>query len=139
MMVYIASSQPLDLVPWDEGHPAFYVSDLHESEFRVREQFSLPHVYYAGSHEGCGCGFQYGQYPEFDDEERPLKRASLDSFADYLSRQLARCGAIELYACWDGDQTAAPDHQRTLTPSSLKAEEFYFLQKERSRVETDAA
>ena len=137
MMVYIASSQPLDLVAWDEAQPAFYVSDLHESVLRVREQFTLPHVYYAGSHEGCG--FQCGQYPEFDDDERHLKRASLDSFAAYLSCQLVRCGAIELYACWDGDQTVAPDHQRTLTPSSLKDEEFYFLEKERSRVEKDAA
>ena len=139
MMVYIASAQPLDLVAWDEAQPAFYVSELHESELRVREQFTFPHVYHAGSHEGCGCGFQYGQYPEFDDEERHLKRASLDSFSAYLSRQLAQEGAIELYACWDGDQTAAPEHQQVLTPSSLKAEEFYFLQRERSRVERDAA
>ncbi len=139
MMVYIAASQPLDLIPWNDAHPAFYISDLIEFDSSVRDQFSAEHVYYAGSHEGCGCGFQYGEYPHFDDDERPLKRASLDAFAAYLSRQLERVDAIELYACWDGDQAAAPEHRRALTPRALESEDFYFLQKELSRIGRDAA
>jgi hypothetical protein len=102
MMVYIGASQPLEQIPWNEATPAFYVGELHESEVTVRAQFDATYVYYAGSHEGRGCGFQYGQYPEFEDVERHLKRASLDAFSDYLAGQFDRVDTIELYACWDG-------------------------------------
>lgn len=139
MMVYIGANQPLKLIAWSDAQPAFYVSTLHQSEQSVREQFGATHVYYAGSHEGCGCGFQYGEYPGFDDDERHLKRASLDAFSAYLARQLDRVDAIELYACWDGDQTAMPEHNRNLTPNALRSEEFFFFQKELSRVRKDTA
>jgi hypothetical protein len=139
MMVYIGASQPLDLIAWSDAQPAFYVSELHESELPVREQLSTPYVYHAGSHEGCGCGFQYGEYPQFEDDQRHLKRASLDAFSAYLARQLERVDLIELYACWDGDQSATPKHRRSLTPRSLQSEEFFFLQRELSRMEKDAA
>lgn len=139
MMVYTAANRPLDLVAWNDAQPAFYVSELLESEVSVRKQLSSAYVYHAGSHEGCGCGFRYGQYPQFEDEERHLKRASLDAFADYLSRQVVQVAAIELDACWDGDQTAAPVHEWAQTPNSLESEEFYFLEKELSRIERDAA
>ncbi len=134
MMIYIGASQPLDRIAWNDTAPAFYVGDLHESELAVRAQFGSSFVYHAGSHEGCGCGFQYGQYPEFEDDERHLKRASLDAFSAYLAGQLDRVGAIDLYACWDGDQTAVPEYRRILTPGSLRSEDFFFLEKELSRV-----
>lgn len=133
MMVYIAAGAPLALVAWNEATPAFHVCEIENSEISVREQFSLPHVYYAGSHEGCGCGFQYGQYPEHEAEDRRLKRSSLESFSAYLARHIQQ-GPIEIYACWDGDQAAEPAHRRVLTPQSLLAEDFYFLEKELSRV-----
>lgn len=139
MMVYIAATEPLERVAWNDAQPAFYVAELHESEASVRQQFDTPHVLYAGSHEGCGCGFQYGEFQQFEDEERPLKRASLDAFAAYLTEQLTRVPSIQLYACWDGDQSAPHEHQRVLTPSSFRCEEFYFLQKERSTIKPDAA
>lgn len=139
MMVYIAATEPLELVAWNDAQPAFYVAELHESEASVRQQFNAPHVLYAGSHEGCGCGFQYGEFPQFEDKERPLKRASLDAFAVYLAAQLRHVPSIQLFACWDGDQCSPHEHQRVLTPSSLRCEEFYFLQKERSTIEPDAA
>ena len=139
MMIYIAASQPLDFVAWNDAQPAFYVSELHELEISVRDKFSSAYVYHAGSHEGCGCGFQYGKYPEFEDDERYLKRASLDAFSAYLAQQLERVDSIELYACWDGDQTATSEYQRTLTPNSLRSEEFFFLEREFSRIGKDAA
>ncbi|MGC4097613.1 MAG: hypothetical protein QM706_10890 [Nitrospira sp.] len=139
MMVYIGACQPLEQIPWNEAAPVFYVGELHESEVTIRVQFGVVYVYHTGSHEGCGCGFQYGQYPEFEDEERHLKRVSLDAFSEYLTGQLDRVDTIELYACWDGDQTASPEHWRALTPSSLRSEEFFFLEKELSRVAKDVA
>jgi hypothetical protein len=39
-------------------------------------------------------------------------------------------GTIELFACWEGDQAAAPVRRRELTADSLRAEGFIFEEKE---------
>src|SRR4051812_45959015 len=68
MVVYIASDYPLPTSSWDEARPRFHVTELSERDEPVRRQFSKPCAYYAGSHEGCGCGFQYGEYPGYQEE-----------------------------------------------------------------------
>ena len=140
MMVYIAADMPLDLVAWDDLAPAFNVSALAPDEERVRRQFGKTHVVYVGSYEGCACGFQLGEYPPdgADSQEREHQRTSLREFADYLRREIHRVGPIELFACWDGDQEATPEHRRVLTPSALEQESFFFLEKELSAVTSEA-
>jgi hypothetical protein len=87
----------------------------------VRARFTAAHVTYVGSHEGCGCGFQSSGLA-FDGvatvaEARVLldamtadERAELD--AEQRSRERLRAliddarayGAVELFACWAGDE-----------------------------------
>jgi hypothetical protein len=76
------------------------------------------------------CGSQFGEYPQFEGEECHLKRASLDKFSAYLTEQLKRVQRIDLYACWDGDQTALPVGKRQLDPDALGSHKFYFHEKE---------
>ncbi len=141
MMIYLAADQPLRMVDWNEADPGFYVSAPAPDEERVRCQFEKQSVVYAGSHEGCGCGFQYGEYPRdnYEPDELELRRRSLTQFAEYLRVELARVGTIELYACWDGDQEGSPEHHRTLTPSALELDDFFFREKELSTLVEDAA
>lgn len=135
MAVYIAADQPLTPLPWDEAHPAFHLATVDAADVSVRSQFTKPHVAYAGSHEGCGCGFQYGEYPECrDPDEAAAQRASLDQFAKYLAKESKHVGPIELFACWEGDQSAAVEHRRALTPLDLQSESFFFLQRELSLI-----
>lgn len=135
MAIHIAADQPLSAVDWDEAHPAFYVAVLQGSDVLVRQQFAKAHVMYTGAHEGCGCGFQYGESLELcDPNEAVLQRRSLDQFAAYLQREVARVGPIELYACWEGDQQAPVEHRRILSPQALRQEDFFFLHKEFSIV-----
>jgi hypothetical protein len=139
MMVYLAADLPLRERAWNDAAPAFHTSPLAVDEQRVRRQFSKPHVIYAGSHEGCSCGFQLGEYAlEYTEPEViPRRRQSLQEFAAYLRDETARVGAIEVFACWDGDQDAPPEHRRALTPSSVEADRFFFLQKELSVIRPD--
>jgi hypothetical protein len=141
MMVYLAADVPFSSVPWDESAPAFSTSALSSDEQRVSVQFTKPNLIYVGAHEGCGCGFQLGQYPAeaTDTRERELQRRSLHELAEYLRAELLRSTVIELFACWDGDQEAPQEHRRELTPSVLEGDHFFFLQKERSTVTRDAA
>jgi hypothetical protein len=132
MMVYLAADAPLPLVPWDEQKPGFHVDEISESEEGVREQFQKPYVVYVGSHEGCGCGFQYGKWPEGTQEagELALCQASKAALSDYLTEQAGLVGRVELFACWDGDQEAIVEHQRSFAPGELAKPEFFFLEKE---------
>ena len=140
MMVYLAADRPLRMIAWDESAPAFNTSALAPDEERVKRQFGKPHLIYAGSYQGCGCGFQLGQYPAQHSEPAEIvqRRQSLHEFAAYLREELQRVGDVELFACWDGDQEASPEHHRTLTPSALETDGFFFLQMELSTITPDA-
>jgi hypothetical protein len=140
MMVYLAADVPLRPIPWDERSPGFNTSPLAPDEKRVRSQFEKSNLVYAGSYEGCGCGFQLGEYPseQSDPAEMAQRRKSLHDFAAYLREELPRVGALQVFACWDGDQEKPPEHHRALTPASLEADTFYFLEKELSTIGPDA-
>jgi len=126
MVLYIASDAPLELIPWDEARPSFHVSSLTPDDDLVRRQFGVSHACYAGSHEGCGCGFQLGEYPGFDDEEAPQKRDSLTALAQYIDTRLALGRTIELFACWAGREAKPPERMRSLSTAELRAEQFFF-------------
>ena len=140
MMVYLAADVPLRTVEWRKDAPAFNTSAFAADEERVRCQFTKPELICAGSYEGCGCGFQLGEYPSdaLEPDEVVQRRRSLHEFAAYLREELPRVGSIELFACWDGDQEEPPAHRRVLTPASLEVDDFFFLQKELSTVTKDA-
>jgi hypothetical protein len=110
-LLYLAADRPLSLRPFNPGAPAFNVADLRGREVAVRAQFSKPFVYALGAHTGCGCGFDREQAnPEHPAELRATESA-LYALQAYLRETLELGGPLELFACWDGDQAAAPDHR----------------------------
>jgi hypothetical protein len=128
MMIYIASDRPLPLIDWRGEFPAFHVRELRPQEEAVRTHFRKPFVYYVGSHEGCGCGFAYGQWP-CDGEDYSLEdaaaRRSVRRFSEYLA-SATRLGAVELYACWDGEQDRTPDDFAVASSAQIGGVAFSF-------------
>jgi hypothetical protein len=102
------------LRPFDPANPAFNVAELSEPEAAVRVQFSKPFVYALGAHTGCGCGFDSEAANRDHPEELTASTASLEALSTYLEAALTTAGALELYACWDGDQAATPDQRSQL-------------------------
>jgi hypothetical protein len=137
MAIYLAANEALRLVEWDDAAPGFHTLELQSGEEQVRSQFAKRHVVYAGSYEGCGCGFQLGRYPGDSERDLDAGRRSLLSLAAYLREELRRVGSIDVFACWEGDQEDAPEHQRTLTPGSLESQRFFFLERELSTITPD--
>ena len=127
--VYIAANRPLPTIDWDESHPAFYVATLGKDEEPVRNQFTKPHVYCAGSHEGCGCGFQLGKDRGPKDPEQARGRESLGAFSKYLEDALTRVDDLELFACWEGDQAARRRAPASPDPDGSAPRRFLFLGK----------
>jgi hypothetical protein len=140
IIVYLAADSPLPLVPWDAARPAFHVTELPTERAAVRGQFARPHVYYAGSHEGCGCGFQYGEY-ELDDPdadelaEEAQRRESRKRLTDYLTSALTIMPSVELYACWDGDEILPREHASRIQPQMLIRERTFFRKREHMLVQ----
>ena len=138
LLVYIASDQPLPLIPWKTDAPGFHVrelGDLGEDEVKMRQHFSKPFVYYIGSHEKCGCGFRYGQMPlEFEDDddrkEDAAARESVLHLREYLSKVVEN-GQVELYACWPEEQTLEPTSHATIIPLDIGSNDTEFTFKER--------
>ncbi len=133
LVVYLAADRPLPLIPWDEHARGFHVTELTgEKDEAVRGQFTKPYVYYAGSHTICGCGFNYGQYPDAEDdpEELALTQKTLRDMSEYLAGALEDGAIIELFACWEGDQAARVEHRREIVPDTIRAGGFGFREKE---------
>ena len=122
MAVYIASTEPLPLVPWDETAPALHVKELSgDPDVRVRAQFEKPYVVYAGSHEGCGCGFfKLRDAAYYEPREIEACRESLDRLAQYLETAMGRAEGVELYTSWEGDQGKPPEIRREVTPAQVR-------------------
>ena len=131
MAVYIASDYPLPLIQWNKDAPAFHVSELttDENDERVRVQFSKPYIYYVGAHTGCGCGFEYGKYPDYEDSVEE-SRQSVIRLAEYLTKAVEENNNIELFACWEGDQAEKPVKYDTITPFDLGGDSFWFEEKD---------
>ena len=116
-VLYLAADRPLSLRVFDPAAPAFNVANLEGREVAVRTQFSKPFVYALGAHTGCGCGFDRDQANPADPAELRATETALEGLHAYLQEALELAGSLELFACWDGDQAATPDHrwQRRLT------------------------
>jgi hypothetical protein len=130
MMVYVASDYALFTWEWDQANPQFHVAELIDCDEPVRRHFSKPCVYYAGSHEGCGCGFDYGEYEGYEDDDLPAKRESRRRLAEFLVVALQHQPAVEVFACWDGDQAAEPDHRGRARPADLLRGRTFFRERE---------
>jgi hypothetical protein len=132
-MLYLAADQPAPLISWQPNNPGFWVRELQETETCVRKQFTKTYAYYVGSHEKCGCGFAYGIRPTdpnspLDEEERVEEEAGKESvrqLAEYLAL-VAADRAVELYACWDGEQGCEPVERAVITPTALGGPAFQF-------------
>ena len=74
----------------------------------------MPSILFAGSYEGCSCGFNYGrEYPESEDEEDHLL-AARESVAE-LVRYVRENQVKQLYACWFDDEALPNESTRTVT------------------------
>jgi|SoiMethySBSTD1v2_1073268.scaffolds.fasta_scaffold1564872_1 hypothetical protein len=121
VMMYMAAESEVPLIPWDDARPAFHATALSSpSDFDVRGRLTKPHVVYLGSHEGCGCGFLRSEPELFiDPDPDPATLESMRNLAKYVNEVVNRVGPVELYMCWDADQTLETLRTSTISCSDL--------------------
>ncbi len=120
--LYIGTESPCETTKWDEYNRKFYIEGLHSRDKCVLENFTKPNVYYAGSWQGCGCGFfsepEWTETAEELEEIENTKRCISD-LAGFLSKKLENTNEIELFVCWEGDQGGKPERKIEKTPNEL--------------------
>lgn len=142
-MLYLGSKRELPLIPapdwkglnfespdWPRNAPRLVVEPLNEHNKKVAEQFSEPNVVYAGSYEGCGCGFNFCVQCDEDDLKSVAAEASRESrqaLADYVAKN----GATTLFGCWAGDEAIPRESEQTINIAMLM--DFTFQLPERTR------
>jgi hypothetical protein len=127
--LYLASDTALPHVPWNENARGFNTQALSDSERPVASQFSLAQVIYLGSHLGCGCGFM-ADPEKGDPEELALRAKTVESLSQYLHDALTRGASLEMFLCWEGDQSAPPVARKQLAASDFAAPKFPLGEKE---------
>ncbi len=139
MMLYMASDHQLPEIEWDDKNPAFFVTpDLHPAVEVVRKQFSKYYVYYAGSHEHCGCGFGYCNDDYYRDvyrgnpdiidraiRENAAARETVRRLREYLEKA-AQSGPVELYSVWAGAEGKEPEERIDVGPAYFSGDTFGF-------------
>lgn len=132
MVVYVGSDYPLPTWPWDQSRPAFHVVERADPAEPVRQRFTKPFVYYAGSHESCGCGFHYGGYYNADPDAavEPAVADCRRRFGDYLAVALQHQSEVEVYACWSGDEGEPAEYHDRATPAEVGSGEVYVRERE---------
>ena len=130
MVAYISSRLPLPLIPLQQDTPAFNVTEFTEQEQAVLRHLMLPYVRQAGSHTGCGCGFNEGrEYPQAYDDP-VAERADAVESSSRLAHYVREYQVEQIYSCWSSDESEPKEFERHIKPDDLMAPAFFFRQKE---------
>ena len=115
LALYLAASQELPVIAWDDTNPAFHVIHLPKSAEGVRKHFRSDYVYYAGSEQGCSCAFNYEH--EYD---------SILELRNYLRNALICVNEVEMFACQTGAEEQDTQHTLITSPDGIALAEFFF-------------
>ena len=130
--LYLASDQHLPQIPWDQDVRAFNTQELSEADSPVKTQFSLPHVIYLGSHLRCGCGFM--AVDTEDQKEQAARAETVENLSRYLEMMLKEGARLEMFLCWEGDQTQPRIAEKILSPKDFLDLQFPLEEKQFGRI-----
>jgi hypothetical protein len=128
LSVHIASDLPLPVSTWNPDARAFYLEAV-PIDAPVRGRFSLPFVYFAGSHLGCGCGFTRYE----NDDERDKTQANYTALAGVIRDVLSSTSSVDIFTCWECD-AREPECLESVCVSDLLLPEFVLQERQLLRV-----
>lgn len=135
--LYIASSIPLPIIPWDEKSRALHTEPIGDNDRKVMQHFKHSHIYFVGSDTYCGCGYRHatyqtGTWPEEEwqpEEDQGKGQANHEQLVDFVRKFCAEDTGIELYGMWEGDIDEPACSHQDITPDRLSAMDFHFRER----------
>lgn len=152
-VLYIASDRLLPLIKYDEENPTFWVGELgsfSDKDDLVKGQFSLPYVYYLGSHTFCGRGFHErkmryegnlfkravnlfkGQKDKSCGARGPNRVSNIEvnrtytNLVNYLRDAKRENARLELFSCYEGMQGEQPNSKEIIRTIDIESPAFTF-------------
>ena len=141
MTYYFGCECDAPLIPYSITSPGFYVSepqvlDVAAVLAAVRQHLPFASIRCLGSRSGCGCGFRCS-LPGFIEprdaehiEAANEQQADHEALAAYLRALPEQTQPMQIYACWAGDETFAPERFRTCEIGELASPDFAFQERE---------
>ena len=125
--LYFRADIPCQTTKWEPHDRNYYFEDLQEKDQIVVHNFSKPYVYYAGSWRGCGCGFfaepKWANSHDHIEEIESTKNCISD-FVTCLNKFLQKSNEIELFLCWEGDQSKEPERKGDTNEHKKESEHY---------------
>jgi hypothetical protein len=129
LSVHVATAAPLPVGVWNPNVRAFYLEVAPENA-AVRDRFSLPFVYFVGTHLGCGCGFSRYE----NDDEREKTQANYTALAGVIRDALSSTSSVEVFTSWEGDDVIEPEFLESVSVSELLRPDFELRERQFLRV-----
>ena len=137
--VYIGADRELPLDnEVNGGYTTFHVEIARRTTAKFQNILAMPYIYYAGSFEGCGCGFQYMSRDQLEQElartndpedyelienEWFQQQKSVELLSKYLAKAVIN-GPVYVYITWEGEEGLPLHYQQTVTPDYFGGECF---------------
>ena len=121
-MLYLGSQVPLPTSEWQKETPGFFLSESDGNIKEAKLHFTIPYVYYVGSHAGCGCGFFYEQ--DDDPEEYGISKSSARDLVNMIQQALDSSPKAELLVTWAGSEHKAISRRLEMKPEELLSKNF---------------
>lgn len=120
---------------WPSKVVPFSVQELAGDDKAVAKHFDTKIVRYAGSFEGCGCGFNASYVPEWEgpaeeDDHFIAGRESRRLLREYVEEHQIR----QIYGCWSGDEGLDAESHLDITPDQITDANFQIPQRALLRI-----
>jgi hypothetical protein len=125
------------------GNGTVHIEVLSEHDSALRAHFTLPHVVYVASEQGCGCGFRHTSFQGFWPDESIVSdlayttqwtQANHEGLVLLLREHFWREAFIELYGYWAEDDALTEIDRREVNLADLSKPGFHFHQRGFCRV-----
>jgi hypothetical protein len=131
--LYVASDLELPVMRRGAGSPFLEVRRLpSHARIPAFPRSGLDHVYVAGGHVECGCGFP-DVLANGGNQSEPVEPAdlrSLQALAEWLRPACGKRRIVRLYLCWAGHEADPPESELTICLAGLRASGFRLRHKQ---------
>lgn len=123
--LFIGTDRPLPIPSVEEAVEMehFHLESLQPHHDVVRANFSKPHLFYASSWQGCGCGWypdtMLFQRRKARDESSRKTAADVRALGALLARILESSDSVELYFSFEGELDEGARRRISLAPADF--------------------
>jgi hypothetical protein len=129
MAVYVISSETLNEIPWNDSNRAFH---LESAQGEVSKKWRNKRwLYYAGSHQRCGCGYQKNN---LSSDELAAVNANYMALSNVVDEAVRRGVSIEIVAWFNEFAGSPPEITGEIKSTDIQRPDFELVEGQHLKV-----